>query len=123
MPNLRPTCTEGTLLLGDLAVAITIQGARGVNLARLCNLDLILGRIIVEWEESLEAFLIAQNYAKEQMEKADTKDKLYWQGVKDGLRKCYAIFTNDPAWNTLGGGSPQERPAGARLRDWPASAT
>ena len=59
--------------------------------------------------EAFEIFLAAQNHAKIQLEAAESKDKQYWQGVKDGLRKCYAIFTNDPSWEALGGGSPQER--------------
>jgi hypothetical protein len=68
----------------------------------------------MEWEEAFEIFLAAQNYAKIQLEEATESDKQYWQGVKDGLRKCYAIFTNDPGWMALGGGSPQERPEAYR---------
>lgn len=61
----------------------------------------------MEWEEAFEIFLAAQEYAKIQLEEAtDPKSELYWQGVKDGLRKCYAIFTNDPKWEALGGNSP-----------------
>jgi len=71
----------------------------------------------MEWEEAFEIFLAAQDYAKVQLDEAAESDKQYWQGVKDGLRKCYAIFANDPKWDGLSGGSPQPRPIGARY--WP----
>jgi len=69
----------------------------------------------LEWEEAFEIFLAAQTHAKIQLEEAtDESDKQYWQGVKDGLRKCYTIFTNDPGWEAMGGNSPQERPIEAQ---------
>ena len=59
-----------------------------------------------------ELFLEAQAHAKEQLEYAVSKsDRLYWQGVKDGLRKAYAIFANEPGWVALGSGSKQIRPS------------
>ena len=64
--------------------------------------------------DAFEIFLAAQTRAQIQLEEAESKDKQYWQGVKDGLRKCYSIFTNDPGWEAVGGNSPQERPIGAR---------
>ena len=65
----------------------------------------------MDWKNALGSFLDAQDHAIEQLAEASTEqDKYYWQGVKDGLRKCYAIFTNDPSWDAMGGGSPQQRP-------------
>lgn len=64
-----------------------------------------------DWENVLDSFLAAQDYARERHEGANAgQDSYYWQGVKDGLRKCYAIFTIDPSWEALGGGSLQKRP-------------
>ncbi len=61
--------------------------------------------------DTLELFLAAQDHAKEQLEESATdREEAYWQGVKDGLRKCYAIMTNDPTWAGMGAGSPNWRP-------------
>ena len=63
--------------------------------------------------DGLGYFLAAQDYAKVQLEESDNeKDKGYWQGVKDGLRKCYAIFQNDPKWAVICRAT-QERPPAA----------
>ena len=70
-----------------------------------------------QWDSALDLFLAMQDYAKVQLEESDNeKDKSYWQGVKDGLRKCYALFTNNPQWSVLTGVSTQERPQGAYER-------
>jgi len=56
--------------------------------------------------DGLDQFLAAQEHAKIQMESADQwQDKMYWQGVKDGLRKAYAIMADEPEWIVLGGNS------------------
>jgi len=53
--------------------------------------------------DGFEQFLAAQKHAKIQMESADQwQDKMYWQGVKDGLRKAYAIIANAPEWIAVG---------------------
>lgn len=53
--------------------------------------------------DSLDLFLEAQDRAREEHDEASTSDeKAYWQGVKDGLRKCYAIFSNNPRWQQIG---------------------
>ncbi len=66
--------------------------------------------------DGFEQFLAAQEHAKIQMETADTKqEKMYWQGVKDGLRKGYAIMANDHTWTALGGNSDADmRPVANR---------
>jgi len=47
------------------------------------------------------------------LEESDNeKDKSYWQGVKDGLRKCFAILQNDPKWAVICRAT-QERPPAA----------
>ncbi len=62
--------------------------------------------------DGFELFLAADNYAKIQLEESDSKtDQSYWQGVKDGLRKCYAIFQNDPKWASIW--RTRERPESA----------
>ena len=64
-----------------------------------------------QYEDEFELFLDAQENAKEQLEIAQSeKDRVYWQGVKDGLRNCYAIFANAPEWVAVSGNSPQGRP-------------
>lgn len=56
----------------------------------------------MEWDEALDLFIKAQDYAKVKHEEATLEtDKLYWQGVKDGLRRCFSIFTNDPKWDVV----------------------
>lgn len=71
-------------------------------------------------DDALDLFLAMQDYAKIQLEESDSeKDRSYWQGVKDGLRKCYALFQNDPAWAVLTTTSTQERPQSAYER-WQA---
>ena len=66
--------------------------------------------------DGFEQFLAAQKHAKIQMESADQwQDKMYWQGVKDGLRKAYAMMTNDPRWTAQGGNSDADlRPVANR---------
>ena len=62
----------------------------------------------------LDFFLAAQDYAKVQLEEEDNeKDRSYWQGVKDGLRKCFAIFTNDSKWSVLCRAALLQRPGNA----------
>ncbi len=68
-------------------------------------------------DDALDLFLAMQDYAKVQLEESvDDKGKSYWQGVKDGLRKCYALFTNNPAWSVITKVSTQERPRTAYER-------
>lgn len=67
------------------------------------------------YDDQLELFLETQERAKIQLESAKMRnDKMYWQGVKDGLRRCYSIVTSDPCWDALGGSSLPRRPEGAR---------
>ena len=62
-------------------------------------------------DEALDLFLEMHDYAKVQLEEAQSaEDRSYWQGVKDGLRKCYAVFENDPRWAALCSTGTQQRP-------------
>lgn len=65
--------------------------------------------------EPFDLFLEAQNHARCMLEEsASESDRMYWQGVKDGLRKAYAIFANEPEWAAVGALSPQGRPDESR---------
>ena len=72
-------------------------------------------------QDAMDIFLELQDHAKDQRWLAKTENEMqYWQGVKDGLRKCYAIFTNDPNWEILGRSSPVERPENNLVDNPPA---
>ncbi len=74
-------------------------------------------RLIESQDGALDLFLAMQDYTKVQLEEsASEKGKSYWQGVKDGLRKCYALFTNNPQWVVITRVSAQERPLTAYER-------
>lgn len=56
----------------------------------------------------------AQDRARGALEDAKTeREQACWQGVKDGLRRGYAILTNYPQRSGLSGNTPNWRPPAA----------
>lgn len=64
----------------------------------------------------LDEWKAAQEYALKEHRAAETQVmRAYWQGVKDGLRKCLASFANAPesevlSWPRGIGDDPDPRP-------------
>ncbi|MCK5564520.1 MAG: hypothetical protein KAJ07_04685 [Planctomycetes bacterium] len=62
--------------------------------------------IFIEFHEMHE-------YARKKHSSAETeKDKAYWQGVKDGLRKLYGIININSRWDDISKSSNYIRPEG-----------
>jgi hypothetical protein len=67
----------------------------------------------------LALFLDMHDYAIEQTRSAKRQDKAYWQGVKDGLRKAYSLFTDEKYWARICDSSMAMRPENAWNEDDP----
>ena len=77
------------------------------------------GKVDTDEPTPLAQFLGKQDYAI--MELANVRfhdDKMYWQGVKDGLRQAYALFTTELSWAKLCESSNGPRPDGAWMEDF-----
>lgn len=62
-------------------------------------------------ENHFDTFLAIDEHAIDKKRGAtDELEKMYWQGVCDGVRKLWAMMDNDPNWIALGGSSSVERP-------------
>ena len=79
--------------------------------------------ILKDWKEDqqqyidadgfFEEFLAMQKHARTQHDSTHHDERMYWQGVKDGLRKLWSIVTNEPLWRKVGQSSISERPESA----------